>query len=162
MPIIEHVQPRGQQSLGRFKPKANPQEYRSHWAAVEGDNDGRWGNVRDLSSVGLPIGSTGRSNLVFTEFRDENGKPNETVYNGVKLREMVVPIAEARDKERREALESTENCSDFLNKEDMRERTGENGLLTMRGELSTSEATGISHQADPEVQKRGPGRPPKS
>ena len=149
MPIVENITTRGQQEYGRiFKPRADSRRFRSHWAIVEGRDRGAFDDARDLQENGLPIGTSGAS-LKFEPYRDSEGF-HDVSYAGMKLREFVVPIAEAQEKERREALESTENCKNFLDAEQMRERVGENGLLTMRGELSSSVQSGIPHQADPE------------
>lgn len=152
MPFVENVTSRGQQVFGRFEPHADTRKFRSKFVMVEGDDDGRYGNLRDITTGGEQIG-TGRSGkrLVYTEFKGEDGKPHDINYNGKRLREVVVPIEEARQKERMEANESTENNQDFLDRNELRNRLTDGGYSSVQGNLETTLAESPSIQADPEA-----------
>jgi hypothetical protein len=156
MPIVEQVTARTQAGTGAFKPKSDARTHRVHWGVVDGQNHGAYMPLGDLTSTGVAIGREGRSHLVYEEYRGKDGRPNDIKYGGLTLRECVVPIAEAQDKERREARESTEECRDFLDANDLRQRVGEGGLLNMRADLQIDIATAPERQTDPPISGPAP------
>lgn len=137
MPIIEEVTGRNQHGQGKFKARANPDNFRTHWGVVSGDNvPPGYESLSELVNTGVPIGHrSGR--LKFEEF-EQGGKTNDIKIGGMTLRECVVPIKDAKEKERREALESAENAdyTKFTTREGInREQFG--GQLSMRGEVTS-------------------------
>ncbi len=150
MPIIESVSNRSQQNTGRFKARADQSKFGSYFCALEGGKDASaaWENVRDVTSSGIQIGRGQSGSLVLTEFKDSKGNFNDISYNGVKLRECVAPREEIREKDRREARLSTDDCKDFLTKEDLANRNQLDGLLSMRGEATTNYET-VDQEAEP-------------
>lgn len=92
---------------GTFTPHADQKQFRSQWACIDGENDGRWPSVRQCAE-GLPVGNDGRYRMAYEEFRDSKGKPHEITYGKTKLREMIVPIPDAEKKDRYEGNLSTQ------------------------------------------------------
>ena len=159
MPIITNVSHRSQQSYGRFKPVADTSKFAVAFAAVEGKTGSEWPTLRDITSNGVPIFDGSKSSLVYNEFRDENGKPHDVVLsNGAIVRECIVPIEDAQAATAMEAAESTRSCKNFLTKEQVQERSQLGGMLTMKGQLSTTEENSDGF-SDPGLAPRR-GRPP--
>lgn len=109
MPLIE-TDPSNPNAfgMGTFTPHADQTKYRSLWACVEGDNDGRWPSVRQAKE-GIPVGNDGRKRLPYDEFKggEKGNAYHEITVGKVKLREMVVPIEDAVEKDRYEGMLST-------------------------------------------------------
>ncbi len=100
--------------MGTLAPHANPKTHRSMWACIEGDNDGRWASVRQAKE-GIPVGNDGRMKLPYEELRvgDKGGGYHDVVLGKVKLREMIVPIADAEAKDLYEGALSTREVKRF-------------------------------------------------
>jgi hypothetical protein len=113
MPLIEtdNASPEAF-GMGTLAPHADQSKFRSFWACVEGENDGRWPSVREAQE-GLRVGNDGRKKLPYTQFERDKGKYHDVAYGKVKLREMIVPIEDAREKDRYEGMLSTRAVNNF-------------------------------------------------
>lgn len=138
MPIVENVAARNQQDYGRiFKPRADQSRFRSHFAVVEGTDTGAFDDGRDIQENGLRIGKSGAT-LRFEPWKGPNGEVNKKSYGGRTIQEFVVPIEEAREKERREGKESSDELDAFLGRQNVHNRTTDSGLSGMEASLSTN------------------------
>lgn len=108
--------------MGTLAPHADQTLFRSMWACVEGDNDGRWPSVREAQE-GIRVGNDGRKKLPFEPFKE--GKTGSTYHEvtvgKVKLREMIVPLADAQAKDKYEGMCSTRVLDNF--KSQLEEKT---------------------------------------
>jgi len=138
MALATDAKPRAQQAYGRFKPQADLSQKSVIWAAVDGDTDGRWPTVDELTNTGIPVGTMGREFLKYEEFKGKGGKTHDIKYAGVTLREMVCPKELADQKTAKEAAESTEVCRTFLEAGDLKNRMDASGMLSLRSELTES------------------------
>jgi len=100
--------------MGKTTPHADQTKFRSMWACVEGDNDGRWPSVREAQE-GIPVGNDGRYRLPFEPLRcgEKNSAYHDITVGRVKLREMIVPLQDAQDKDKYEGNLSTRVLENF-------------------------------------------------
>lgn len=141
MALATDSRPRSQQTYGRFKPQADLDKHSVVWAAVEGDTDGRWPTVDEITNTGLPVGTQGREFLKYEEFKGKGNKPHDIKYAGVTLREMICPKDLADQKTAKEAMESTELCKTFLEAGDLKNRVDATGMLSLTSSLTESVQT---------------------
>lgn len=105
--LITHATPRAQSAYGSFTPKADQRRYRSAFAAVEGGSDRRFPPLGDIINEGLPVGTKGTHSIRFDQFNGPDGKPHDVkLPGGLVVRECIVPIEDAFEKERLEGQES--------------------------------------------------------
>lgn len=121
MPLIENAQSNSGFGYGSFTPHADMSKHGVVWAAVEGNNDGRWPTVRDCQD-GLNVGNDGKKRIAYSEFKDSKGKFHEITRSGVTLREMVCPIEDIKAKDDYEAGLSTAQVKNFLEDESIKAR----------------------------------------
>lgn len=118
--------------MGSFAPHADQTKFRSNWACIEGDNDGRWPSVREAKD-GLRIGNDGRKKLAWQEFQGADKKPHDIIVGKTKLREMIAPVEDILERDRYEGACSTRAVENFT------ANTEEKTKLTKgRAELSTT------------------------
>jgi hypothetical protein len=100
--------------MGTFAPHADQTKFRSLWACVDGKNDGRWPSVRQAEE-GMPVGNNGRMRLPYKAHKggEKNSAFHDITFGEVKLREMVVPIEDAMEKDKYEGALSSEQVSRF-------------------------------------------------
>lgn len=150
MALVTDASPRTQQTYGKFKPRANLDKFSVVWAVVDGDGGG-YPTVDEVTNVGIPIGSTGRAFLKYEEYvgpGKPGAKPNthDIKVGSRTLREMICPKEEADQKTAMEAMESTENCRNFLEASDIKNRVDASGLVSLRTEVSEKLETIQSNQ----------------
>ncbi len=136
MPLIENSQSNAGFGYGSFTPHADMNKHGVVWAAVEGNNDGRWPTVKDCQD-GLNVGNDGKKRIGYTEFKDAKGKTHDITRGGVTLREMVCSIEDIKEKDCYEAQLSTNQVKNFLSAEDLKARErGSSMELTVQDQLN--------------------------
>jgi hypothetical protein len=150
--IVYDATPRTQQNLGRYKPHANPEQFSSVWAVIDGDEGGGYQSAAEISSIGQPIGTQGRGYLKYEEFKGRGGKPHDIKVGRRTLREMICPRADADARNSLEAQESTQQVKMFLDANDLKSRMDQTGNVKLETTLSDKEET-IHQDADPSPKK---------
>src|SRR4030095_8709902 len=110
MPIVENVEHRSQIRLGKLTPPARPDQHASDFAVVEGNAPSGWRGVGDYLD-GIEFGEHGEYKLQYSEFKDAKGKTNDVHFNGLKLREVIVPRKDAEFRNKYEAKVSRERTA---------------------------------------------------
>lgn len=123
--------------MGTLAPHADQTRYRSLWACVDGENDGRWPSVRQAEE-GMPVGNNGRKRLPYKAFKggEKNSAYHEITYGKTKLREMIVDLADAEEKDKYEGSLSSEVVSRFESK--LAEKQGRHEGLTHHTSLEST------------------------
>lgn len=113
MPILTDPTPRAQQTYGGFKPKSDLKKFGVAWAAVEGGSDSRFPALGEICGDGIAITQQGNTRLKYEEAKFD-GKPNDIVRGGVKLREVRVPIEEVQKSQQIASAEHNETMARYL------------------------------------------------
>lgn len=108
--IIEN--PRAASPMGSFKPHAPQDKFRSVFACVGGVKKSGWFDEH-LVRQGITT-QDGRAKIAFDEFKDEKNKAHTIRHDGMELREFVVPVEEALEKEKYDGLLSTGKVNTYL------------------------------------------------
>jgi len=147
--IISNATSRSQANYGRFQPRADQRQFGVIYASLDGGATG-FHHVEEVKTDGVPIGHKGGA-LRYDEFRDANGNTHDiTLPNGQKVREMVCPIADVREKERREAAESTEMVNNYEKIKGVADRISDDGRVHLSSQIieRTTAETFTPHDED--------------
>ena len=109
--INETADPSKQFNGGRFEPHSDQKEFRSCFAVVAGDNHGGWFDAHTVQD-GL-MTCDGRARLRFEEFKGKTGKCHDVKFNGMTLREFIVPKEMVDQKNAYEAELSNRRVAGF-------------------------------------------------
>jgi len=94
---------------GSFIPQAPQKQFRSAFACVEGEKKLGWED--EQSMIQGRTSQDGKAKLVYQQWKDDKGKVNEVKYQGMRLREFVVPVEDALKMDAYAAKLSAIECS---------------------------------------------------
>lgn len=97
--------------VGTFAPQADQAKFRSCFAIVDGPSQPGW-ETKNSMQQGIPT-QDGRRKLTFDEFK-RDGKVNDIMHKGMRLREFVTPVEQARAKEQYDAGISNEVVANYM------------------------------------------------
>jgi len=150
--LITNARPRNQASYGRFQPRADQKKYGVIYAALEGATG--FPHVNEVMDEGVPIGHNSGA-LRYEPYKDGSGNYHDvTLPNGQKVREMICPIEDVREKERREGAESTEYVNNYEQQKGVKSRFSDDGRVHLSSEITERSTAQTFTPHDEETKNR--------
>jgi hypothetical protein len=136
MPLVTNVNQRNQSAYGSFQPRADLARFGVVYAAIGDGGDGRFPHLDQVMTEGLPAGNSGQS-LTYEEYRDTKGNTHDvTLGNGMKVREMIAPIADIHAKNDIERRESQELVDQYTIKAGIHDRPSADGRVHLSAQVT--------------------------
>jgi len=138
--IIEHGNNSANSPKGTFTPRANQDTHRSVFVCVGGKKEKGWWDEHEARG-GITT-KDGRHRISFEEYKDpKTQKPHVTTFNGMELKEFIVPVEAALAKEKYDAQLSNGECALFLRKTETPHSPTQVGVKVLESTQSTTQIT---------------------
>lgn len=138
--LIDSTENSANSPKGTFTPRANQKTHRSVFVCVGGKKEYGWWDEHEVRG-GITT-KDGRHRLNFEEYKDpKTQKPHITTFNGMELKEFIVPVEATLAKEQYDAGLSEGACALFLRKTETPSSPNQVGVKVLESTQSNTVVT---------------------